>query len=213
MQPTPWTFGERPLAETCELAALLRDIAGHALALEQPTDTLRALIADLRAAQARLRVEVPTDLRPRIGDHDIPERRVYLDHSRDIGDYNPSFPRYELTCADDRATGVVEFPVVYEGPPGVVHGGFLAVLFDCVLQHLNCDLGVTGKTASLQVRYRRPTPIGVPLAITATREIVGSRIDSRAQLHRDDELLCEATMSAVAGSRDALPRVSPRRAP
>ena len=75
--------------------------------------------------------------------------RVYLDHARDIGAYNPCFPEYDIAVDGDRAHGTVTFPVPYEGPPGIVHGGFLAVFFDCVVQHHNCDVGVAGKTTSL----------------------------------------------------------------
>src|SRR5688572_6124316 len=105
MHDPPWVFGEQPLAETSELATLLRDIAGHALALEQPTDTLRRLVHDLRDAEARLRADLPRDAGPRIGERLAADRRVYLDHSRNIGDYNPCFPTYQLSCAADRAEG------------------------------------------------------------------------------------------------------------
>jgi hypothetical protein len=207
----PWTFGEAALAETMELAAAIRDLVGIAVSLEQPSPELRELTETIRAASVRLRDEVPRDTRPRIGPDAGDDRRVYLDHSRDIGDYNPFFPRYDIVCADGRAEGTVEFPVAYEGPPGIVHGGFLALLFDCVLQQLNCDLGTAGKTASINVRYRRPTPLLTSLRIVATREIVDRRINSNAQLLHGDELLCQAEMSAVAGTREALPTVSPRR--
>ena len=90
---------------------------------------------------------------------------MYLDHARDVGAYNPCFPEYELTVDGRRATGTVTFPIAYEGPPGVVHGGFLALFFDCVVQHHNCDVGVAGKTTSLAIRYRRPTPLLTPLTV------------------------------------------------
>ena len=137
--------------------------------------------------------------------------RVYLDHSRDVGAYHPMFPEYSLACADDRAEGTVTFPVCFEGPPGIVHGGFLALFFDCVLQQLNCDLGQAGKTSRLNLRYRRPTPLGVGLTVTAVRRVEGDRIHSEAELTRDGEVLCAAEMSAVAGRRENLPAVSPRR--
>jgi hypothetical protein len=206
-----WTFGEAPLPELEELATALRELTGTALALEQPSDEIRALTAELRRVQASLVRQLPADLRPRVGAELRPDQRVYLDHSRDIGAYNPCVPEYTLQCADDRAEGTVEFPLVYEGPPGIVHGGFLAVFFDCVLQQLNCDLGVAGKTANLALRYRRPTPLLTRLRVSATRAVDGDRIASRAQLFLGDQLLCEAEMSAVVGSRDALPTVSPRR--
>lgn len=206
-----WTFGEAPLAEARELASLLRDVAGHALSLEHVTPALHALLDTLRAAEAELRADAPHDLRPRIAHRQEPERRVYLDHSRDVGGANPCFPVYELRCHDDRAEGSVELPIVYEGPPGTAHGGVIALLFDCVLQQLNCDLGVAGRTTDLAVRYRRPVPLLTPLAIAATREVDGARIHSTVQLLRDGVVLCEGTMTSVAGSLDDLPAVSPRR--
>jgi acyl-coenzyme A thioesterase PaaI-like protein len=206
-----WTFGEAPLAETVALAATLRDLADCALALEHPAPELRDLIDEIAAVTRRLDALRPADPTPRIGAAPHADQRVYLDHSRDIGDYNPCFPRYQLSCADGRGEGEVEFPVLYEGPPGIVHGGFLALLFDCVLQQLNCDLGIAGKTMTLNVRYRRPTPLLTRLRIVASREVEDGRIKCEASLHRDDELLCLAEMTAVASSRDALPAVSPRR--
>ena len=78
----------------------------------------------------------------------------------DIGAYNPCFPEYRFDRLDaDKATGRVNFPLAYEGPPGLVHGGFLGVFFDCVIQHHNCVTGLSGKTRSLVVTFRRPTPV------------------------------------------------------
>lgn len=209
--PTRWIFGEAALPETRELAAAMRDLASAALALEHPADEIRRITAEMQAAEKRLRSLLPDDLRPRVGEPVDDNRRVYLDHSRDIGTYNACFPLYQLTCADDRAEGSVTFPIVYEGPPGIAHGGFVAVLFDCVLQQLNCDLGLAGKTATLSLRFRRPTPLLKPLRITAARQVRDNRIHSEAQLLDGTELLCQAEMTSVAGNRDALPHVSPRR--
>lgn len=208
-----WVFGELPVAEQVELATLLRDIAGYALALERPGPVIAPHLDELRVLRDKLRAAAPADLRPRTGDHKDSDGRVYLDHSRAIGEYNPCFPQYSLVCADDRADGWVEFPVAYEGPPGIVHGGVLATLFDCVLQQLNCDLGLAGKTASIEVRYKRPTPLNTRLRIEASRAVTGERILSTAQLLNGEKVVCEAQMSAVAGRRENLPAVSPRRAP
>jgi acyl-coenzyme A thioesterase PaaI-like protein len=206
-----WYFGEAPLPETVELAAVLRELTSTVLSLEKATPDLRELIDALRETQFRLAASGPRDPAPRIGEHPTPEQRVYVDHSRDIGEYNPCFPDYELQIQEEEGHGTVEFPVCYEGPPGIVHGGFLAVFFDCVLQQLNCDLGLAGKTAELSLRFRRPAPLLTPLVVHATRSIEDSRIRSHAELLLDGKVLCEADMSAAVGDRTALPLVSPRR--
>jgi acyl-coenzyme A thioesterase PaaI-like protein len=166
----------------------------------------------VRGAQQELARQSPADLRPRVGVDPAPERRVYVDHGYAIGDYNPCFPQYTLELDDDGgAFGTVEFPLSYEGPPGIVHGGFLGVFFDCVLQELNCALGLAGKTAELSVRFRRPTPLLTPLTYRIERVVDERRITAHAELFHDDDLLCEAHMLAAKGDRAALPAVSPRR--
>ncbi len=200
-----------PLGLTVDLAAALRRITGMALAQESESVAVGDLLRALEQAEVRLRDGMPGDLRPRLGDECRPEQRVYLDHARDIGAYNPCFPEYTIDVAGDEATGKVCFPLAYEGPPGLVHGGFLAVFFDCVVQHHNCDVGVTGKTTSMTVAYRRPTPLLVDLDFSVSRSATERRLSSEAKLTLGDEVLCGATVEAVAGDRSKLPTVSPRR--
>jgi hypothetical protein len=212
MTPEPWVFGEQPLPIVVDLAGALRDLTDTVLSLEQSSPELDALLVTVRDAQARLSAQAPADPRPRVGDDACADQRVYVDHGRDVGDYNPCFPQYTFTVEGDGAHGTVEFGVCYEGPPGIVHGGFLAVFFDCVVQQLNCDLGLAGKTAELRLRYRRPTPLLTPLTFTVERSVDDGRITAHAELRRDGDLLCEAHMTAAKGDRNALPAVSPRRA-
>ena len=206
-----WTFGVEPLPQAVEIAPLLRRVAGLIQSLEHDDQAVVQLIDDLRAAEGALAERVPRDSTPRLGVEAPADRRVYVDHGRDIGAYNPAFPEYEITVDGDRAAGTVTFPLVFEGPPGVVHGGVVATFFDGVIQHHNCDVGVAGKTTSLRVEYRRPTPLGVPLAFAIDRETDARRITSRARLTTSDDTLCTATMEAVAGDLSRLPQVSPRR--
>ncbi len=206
-----WTFGVAPTSQMLELAPLLRRITGLALSLEHDDPALAQLIDELRAAERALAAIAPADTAPRIGEHPQREQRAYIDHSRDIGAYNACFPEYTISVDGAHADGQVTFPLAFEGPPGIVHGGFLATFFDCAIQHHNCDVGVAGKTASLLVEFRRPAPIATELRFEIERATDERRITSNAQLWHDDDLLCTATMQAVAGDRTRLPRVSPRR--
>jgi acyl-coenzyme A thioesterase PaaI-like protein len=206
-----WTFGVEPLPQALALAPLLRRVAGLVQSLEHDDAAAQQLIDELRAAGQALGSRAPADMRPRIGDGATDDQRVYVDHARDIGAFNPCFPEYDITVDGNTASGTVTFPVVFEGPPGVVHGGVLATFFDCVIQHHNCDVGQAGKTTSLLVEYRRPVRVGVPLAFAIERTTDERRITSRARIFAGDDSLCTAKMEAVAGDRSRLPAVSPRR--
>ena len=206
-----WTFGEEPLPETGELAAALRRVSSLVLALEQPDARVRELTERLVELERALGSAVPSSLDPRVGGRAGGEGRVYLDHSRDIGAFSPAFPLYEIAVDGDHASGTVEFPLVYEGPPGIVHGGFLGVFFDSVIQHHNCDVGVAGKTTGLELRFRRPAPLLAPLTFEIDRTTTGDRIESTASLSHEGAVCTEARMTAIAGDHAALPEVSPRR--
>ena len=106
------------------------------------------------------------------------------------------------------ASGFVTFPIVFEGPPGLVHGGFLGVLFDCVTQHHNCAVGRSGKTRSMTVRYRRPTPLETELRFEIVRAHADREITSTATLLLDGEVLCTGEVSALALPPE---RLSPQR--
>lgn len=205
-----WTFGVEPLPQATALAPLLRRVAGLVLALDGDDPAVARLLDDVQAAERALAAVVPPDSSPRLGADASVDQRPYVDHSRDIGAYNACFPEYEIVVDGSRATGTVTFPLAFEGPPGIVHGGVLATFFDCVVQHHNCDVGVAGKTTSLLVDYRRPTPLDVPLAFEIHRDADERRISSRARLLLGGDTLCTATMEAIVGDRSRLPHVPPR---
>jgi acyl-coenzyme A thioesterase PaaI-like protein len=49
---------------------------------------------------------------------------------------------------------------LYEGPPGLVHGGVSALLLDQLLGESAAAGGSPGMTGTYTLRYRRPTPLG-----------------------------------------------------
>jgi hypothetical protein len=193
-------FGEQPLAQTVAAAGALRRLAGQLLSLEHPHPVVDAVIDRVGEWERELAGAVAPDASPRIGEDGADSQRVYLAHAFDIGAFNPCFPEYEFDRIDAQtAAGRVTFPVVYEGPPGLVHGGFLAVFFDCVIQHQNCATELSGKTRSLNVKFRRPTPILTELLFDITRTQEDRGVTSTARLLLDDEVLCigEATTLAL----------------
>ena len=198
-------FGEQPLPQTVAAAAALRRLTGMLLSLEHEHPTVDAMVAQIDQWERELASAAPPDLTPRIGPQSTDTQRVYLDHAFDVGAYNPCFPEYTFDRLEaDTASGHVTFPVVYEGPPGLVNGGFLAVFFDCITQHQSCAAGRTGKTRSLTVTFRRPTPVLVELGFDVVRAEADGRVTSTARLLLRDEVLCTGEFSTVASSPDKL---------
>ncbi|WP_255949823.1 PaaI family thioesterase [Streptomyces odontomachi] len=76
-----------------------------------------------------------------------------------------------LTITERRPDGVSATAVldeVYQGAPGIAHGGLVATLLDeaaslAVWQ----SLGRPTVTGRLELQYHAPVPVGVPLAVTA----------------------------------------------
>lgn len=194
-------FGEKPLPQTVAAAAAIRRLTGLLLAIENEHPVVDDMLARFGEWETELAAAAPPDTTPRIGDDPEGRQRLYLDHAFDVGAYNPSFPAYRLAIADgdpDTATGTVTFPLNFEGPPGLVHGGFLGVFFDCVTQHHNCATRLSGKTRSLTVKYRRPAPLLTELTFDVERCETERGLVSTARLRLDDEVLCIGVVETLA---------------
>ena len=190
-------FGEQPLQQTVAAAGALRRVAGMLLALEHPhpvVDDMLERFADWERQLAAYAQASPT---PRLEQDQ--GGRVYLNHAFDVGAFNPCFPEYRFDHLDaETASGRVTFPLVYEGPPGLVHGGFLGVFFDCVTQHQSCAAGLAGRTRSLLDTYRRPTPILTELHFDVARTETERGITSTARLLHREEVLCSGEVTTAA---------------
>ena len=81
----------------------------------------------------------------------------------------------------------------YEGPPGCVHGGVIAGLFDELLGVANIVAGVGAMTGTLTVVYRTPTPLYTELRLAArTLGVDGRKVRTVGTLHVGDRLCAEA---------------------
>ena len=83
----------------------------------------------------------------------------FFDHSPMLGQANPLAPPIRLWLEGDRIHGTATFGAAYEGPPGCVHGGYVAAAFDEVLGSTQSLSGSPGMTGRLTVHYRKPTPL------------------------------------------------------
>lgn len=157
------------------------------------------------ADAARLRKEVDRLV--------APEGLEFVDRSPIIGNMNALAVPMEVgvTSADDGSPlveGRVTFPGSYQGPPGCVHGGFIAAYFDEVLGVVQALSGQPGMTANLSVNYRSPTPLHRPLVFRARIvSVEGRKIFTAGTLHHGETLCAEATAVFVSMSAEVLERL------
>ncbi|MEO7429041.1 MAG: PaaI family thioesterase, partial [Acidimicrobiales bacterium] len=118
---------------------------------------------------------------------------AFFDHSPMLGRANPLAPPIELSLEDGRILGRATFGQAYEGPPGCVHGGFIAAAFDEVLGSTQSLSGAPGMTGRLTVHYRSPTPLLTELSFEGTLDRVdGRKIYTTGRLWAGDRLCAEA---------------------
>lgn len=127
------------------------------------------------------------------------QEHMFIDHSPLVGPLNPlAAPihiRFDGASNDMTVVGEVTFGAAYEGPPGCVHGGFIAAGFDEVLGIAQGMSGSPGMTGRLTVNYRSPSPLLQPLRfIGRIDHIEGRKIFTRGELRTatDDRLCAEA---------------------
>ena len=114
---------------------------------------------------------------------------AFFDRSPFIGLANPLAPPIALEkTGESSVVGTATFGSAYEGPPGCVHGGFVAAAFDEVLGFVQAASGRPGMTGTLTVRYRSPTPLHTEL-----------RFEARYTGSEGRKLFCEGRV--LAGER------------
>jgi acyl-coenzyme A thioesterase PaaI-like protein len=119
---------------------------------------------------------------------------AFFDQSPMIGLANPLAPPIRLAQSGPRtALGLVTFGSAYEGPPGSVHGGFVAAAFDEVLGYVQSLGERPGMTGTLTVRYRAPTPLHTELRFEAELlRMEGRKIFTQAHVLGHGRLCAEA---------------------
>ena len=84
------------------------------------------------------------------------------------GSMNPIAPPAEYEYLENGVRGTVRFHEGYQGPPACVHGGYVAALLDDVLGRTRHLTGRNCVTGSLNISYKRPTPLNADLEVAAT---------------------------------------------
>jgi acyl-coenzyme A thioesterase PaaI-like protein len=187
------------------LAAAMRLVIGRLVQSNAPEDELRTAADALERYAEQLAGHEKLKRYEGFGESaNAGDVGAFFDQSPLIGLSNPLAPpiRIEQT-GPQTATGHAKFGAAYEGPPGCVHGGFVAAAFDEVLGFVQSLAGSPGFTGTLSVTYRSPTPLFTDLEIRC--EIDGQerrKTFASGKIFAGDRLCAEATAIFIAARPD-----------
>lgn len=208
--PTPISPRVRAQADTTlsprrlalrRIAAANRTLIEDMVGTDVPPDDLAEVADALEALAGRFAHDRPRSIYEGMAEAAMSGGDIepFFDHSPLIGLANPLAPPIVLEMGSDQVTGRVTFGSVYEGPPGCVHGGFIAAAFDEVLGSAQTFSGSPGMTARLTVNYRRPTPLRVPLVIEGRFDRKeGRKVFTTGRILADGQVTAEAEGLFVA---------------
>lgn len=176
------------------LAEAIRHLIDATLTITDATEEQLGGAADMVEAVARHLGREPHDddrgvrTHVRDGGHDD-----YLPRSPLVGVVSPLAAPFAWTAHEDGVELTGTFHAAYEGPPGYVHGGWIALAFDELLGMTNIATGHPGMTGRLTVRYLKPTPLHRPARLRGfTERVDGRRVVARGELVVDDVVTAEA---------------------
>lgn len=188
--------------------ASVRQLIANLRKTTAPADLLHEVerqVADLSAklepydhagpyAQRKLIFEVEGPA-PGHVERDTDDPVEYFPYSPIIGPLNPIAPPVDFEVVDREGRAVHTFDAQYNGPPGSVHGGVIALVFDELLGSLGAILDLGGFTGTLKVVYRSLTPIGRPIRMRSWIDRhEGVKIFIKGTMHTTDangeERLC-----------------------
>jgi acyl-coenzyme A thioesterase PaaI-like protein len=141
------------------LAASVRELIDAVIRSEVDPDELDSIRGDVDALTKRLRVEqIPGSF----GEiHGFNAGAIRAWGNAAIGRRNAIAPPIvNETHPDGTVVGRATLGAAYEGPPGMAHGGVVALLLDQVLGEAAHVAGRPGFTAYLTVTYRHLTRLG-----------------------------------------------------
>ncbi|MFL6204695.1 MAG: PaaI family thioesterase [Acidimicrobiales bacterium] len=198
-----WAARIRELAQTepsprrvalFRVADAIRTVLHRMVQSSAPNEVIEAAAADLEAVADRFNQYTNKSMYEGFAESaNAGEPFGFFDHSPMLGRANPLAPPIDLWLEDDHMVGTATFGAAYEGPPGCVHGGYVAAAFDEVLGSTQSLSGSPGMTGRLTVSYRSPTPLETELRFVGRLERVeGRKIFTKGELWAGDRLCAEA---------------------
>lgn len=107
--------------------------------------------------------------------------------------HNPMGIPLRISVSGAQATAAVMTTAVFEGPPGILHGGFVAAMLDALLSTLVQAQDIRAATVKLDVRFLRAVNIGRELQLHGTVNAVeGRKVHAAGSVRAGGDLIAEA---------------------
>ena len=146
-----------------------------------------------------------------------------LSHCYGCGRLNEHGLQLESYWDDGEAVAIFHPKPYHTAIPGYVYGGLLASIIDCHStgtaaaaaylkegREMGTDPPLRFVTASLQVDYLRPTPLGVPLEVRAkVKEVKGRKVVVNATVSAEGEVCAQGQVVAVRIPAHMMPKGMP----
>jgi len=167
----------------------LRELVDAAIRTTVPADEVRSAHAEIRAITERLRsapmrttygVDLRTDGRGRAWGNAV------------VGLRNAIAPPLTVVQEGRGVRAAFTLGAAYEGPPGSVHGGVLALVLDQMLGEAAGAGGKPGMTATLTLSYKQRTGLGDLTSEAWIERVDGIKTWARGEIHSVDGLTVEA---------------------
>ena len=201
IEPDPGPQVAHPDAHRRAVDATRRAIAALRVA-DAPADDLERAAALLAEAADLLEphgvdaVRMQGSLRPEakgFAAGRLDRASEFFPYSPVVGPLNPLAPPIDVHYDGERTRGTSRLGPSYVGPPGMVHGGFIALLFDELLGATNVSNGLGAFTGTLTVRYERPTPIEAELELESWIDRVeGRKVITAGTIRHQGEVTARA---------------------
>lgn len=142
------------------LTAAVRELCLAQLQSRVDLDELEEITADIQRLTERLNRKIkPGAFGTEVG----ADERIRNFGNSVVGLRNPFAAMRDdakIVWNDNGASARFHLNALYEGPPGLVHGGVSALILDQLLGEAAAAGGGAGMTGRLTLHYRRPTPLG-----------------------------------------------------
>jgi acyl-coenzyme A thioesterase PaaI-like protein len=176
-----------PSEERRELGEALRRLLDVVVKTGASPTELKAaagLVDDLTARLSGSRVEAGRSV----------EAGSYRAHLSLVGGLShPIAPQLHMEVHEGGGQGTVVIGPLFQGGPGLVHGGVLALLIDHAMGCVAAGPERPAMTVRLDLRYRKPTPLGVPLTVAVRLDkIEGRKLHLSADITANEQVTVEA---------------------